>query len=240
MTGLPEHFEGVIQDTASTSTLCAILTAREKFTDYRINDAGFRNNMPAMRVYCSNEAHSSVEKSVKIAGIGRENLVKIATDEEYRLVPNLLEKAILQDLENGLKPICVVAALGTTGSTAVDPLEEIAAICRRFNLWLHVDAAYSGSALILPEFRWMIKGIEQADSFVFNPHKWLFTNFDCSAYFVQDSERLVNTFKLVPEYLKSQIAGHVNDYSNSGLLYALMASGACRISCANILPLPPS
>jgi aromatic-L-amino-acid decarboxylase len=110
-----------------------------------------------------------------------------------------------------------VAALGTTGSTAVDPLEEIASVCRKYKLWLHVDAAFAGSALILPEFRYMLRGIEFADSFVFNPHKWLFTNFDCSAYFVKDSGTLTDTFKLVPEYLKSQIPDHVNDYSNWGI-----------------------
>jgi aromatic-L-amino-acid decarboxylase len=131
--------------------------------------------------------------------------------------PALLEEAVRDDLARGLKPVCVVAALGTTGSTAVDPLEEIASVCRKYDLWLHVDAAYAGSALILPEFRWMIKGIENADSLVFNPHKWLFTNFDCSAYFVRDSETLINTFKLVPEYLKTQIPEHVNDYSNWGI-----------------------
>ena len=217
MTGLPESFEGVIQDTASTATLCAILTAREKFTDYKINDAGFGTGTPVMRVYCSAEAHSSVEKAIKIAGIGKQNLVKIALDDEYRMIPGLLEKAIVADIKKGLKPICVVAAIGTTGSTAVDPLEDIAVLCRQYNLWLHVDAAFAGSALILPEFRWMIRGIEQADSFVFNPHKWLFTNFDCSAYFVKNSESLINTFKLVPEYLRSQTNVHVNDYSNWGI-----------------------
>jgi aromatic-L-amino-acid decarboxylase len=216
MTGLPEIFEGVIQDTASTATLCSILSAREKATGFRINQEGFRNST-SMRVYCSSEAHSSVEKAVKIAGIGRNNLVKIGLDADYRMDPALLEEAVRDDLARGLKPVCVVAALGTTGSTAVDPLEEIASVCRKYDLWLHVDAAYAGSALILPEFRWMIKGIENADSLVFNPHKWLFTNFDCSAYFVRDSETLINTFKLVPEYLKTQIPEHVNDYSNWGI-----------------------
>jgi aromatic-L-amino-acid/L-tryptophan decarboxylase len=216
MTGLPAYFEGVIQDTASTSTLCAILTAREKSTNYRVNDKGL-GSFSGMRVYCSAEAHSSVEKAVKIAGIGRENLVKIGTDKAFRMIPGLLDEAIARDIKNGLKPICVVAAMGTTGSTAVDPLEEIAALCSKYRIWLHVDAAYAGSALILPEYRTMLKGIEQADSFVFNPHKWLFTNFDCSAYFVKDSESLINTFKLVPEYLKSQIPDHVNDYSNWGI-----------------------
>jgi aromatic-L-amino-acid decarboxylase len=216
MTGLPESFEGVIQDTASTATLCAVITARERSTGFQANNKGL-NNCSIMRVYCSSEAHSSVEKAVKIAGIGKNNLVKIDLDKEFRMKPALLEEAILRDLNNGMKPVCVVAALGTTGTTAVDPLPEIAAICTKYNIWLHVDAAFSGSALILPEYRWMIKGIEQADSLVFNPHKWLFTNFDCSAYFVKDSNTLINTFKLVPEYLKTQIPDHVNDYSNWGI-----------------------
>ena len=216
MTGLPPDFEGVIQDTASTSTLCAILTAREKSTAFNANNKGMAA-YAGMRVYCSTEAHSSVEKAVKIAGIGRENLVKIGTDSTFRMDPALLEKALEQDIQNGLKPVCVVAAIGTTGSTAVDPVEEIARICSKYKIWLHVDAAYAGTALILPEYHYLLKGIEQADSFVFNPHKWLFTNFDCSAYFVKDTESLINTFKLVPEYLRSQIQEHVNDYSNWGI-----------------------
>jgi aromatic-L-amino-acid decarboxylase len=216
MIGLPDGFEGVIQDTASTATLCAILSAREKSSGFSINREGYRN-YASMRVYCSYEAHSSVEKAVKIAGIGKNNLVKIEYDDAYRMKPESLEAAILNDINNGLKPLCVVAALGTTGSTAVDPLEDITAICQKYKIWLHVDAAYAGSALILPEYRWMTAGIEKADSFVFNPHKWLFTNFDCSAYFVKDSETLIDTFKLVPEYLKTQIPEHVNDYSNWGI-----------------------
>ena len=216
MTGLPANFEGVIQDTASTSTLCAILTAREKSTSYEVNNKGMAA-YAGMRVYCSSEAHSSVERAVKIAGIGRENLVKIGTDNEFRMNPALLEKAIALDIQKGLRPVCVVAAIGTTGSTAVDPVEEIARICSKYKIWLHIDAAYAGTALILPEYRYLLKGIDLADSFVFNPHKWLFTNFDCSAYFVKDSESLINTFKLVPEYLRSQIQEHVNDYSNWGI-----------------------
>jgi aromatic-L-amino-acid decarboxylase len=216
MTGLPQAFEGVIQDTASTSTLCAIITAREKVTHFMVNNRGM-NDQPVLRVYCSAEAHSSVEKAVKIAGIGKDNLVKIGCDTSFRMKPDLLEQAILKDLETDMTPVCVIAALGTTGSTAVDPLFDIAAVCKKFNIWLHVDAAFAGSALLLPEFRWMIRGIEQVDSLVFNPHKWLFTNFDCSAYFVRDSETLINCFKLVPEYLKTQIPEHVNDYSNWGI-----------------------
>jgi aromatic-L-amino-acid decarboxylase len=216
MTGIPANFEGVIQDTASTSTLCAILSARERATGYDSNNSGMGSIM-SMRVYCSTEAHSSVEKAVKIAGIGKNNLVKIGVDNEFRMNAADLDKAIQEDIQSGHKPVCVVAALGTTGSTAVDPLEDIACICEKYRIWLHADAAYAGSALILPEYQWMIKGIGKVDSLVFNPHKWLFTNFDCSAYFVKDSATLVNTFKLVPEYLKTQIPDHVNDYSNWGI-----------------------
>jgi aromatic-L-amino-acid/L-tryptophan decarboxylase len=214
MTDLPDSFTGVIQDTASTSTLAAIISARERATGFAVNNDGMTS---VMRVYCSSEAHSSVEKAVKIAGIGKNNLVKIATDEQFRMNPADLEKAITCDLKNGLLPVCVVAAIGTTGCTAVDPLQEIAEICSKHRIWLHVDAAFAGSALLLPEYRWIIKGVEKADSLVFNPHKWLFTHFDCSAYFVKDVETLIDTFKLIPEYLKTQIPEHVNDYSNWGI-----------------------
>jgi len=216
MIGLPDGFKGVIQDTASTATLCAILSARERATGFSINNEGFHISS-SLRVYCSSEAHSSVEKAVKVAGIGKNNLVKISTDEDYRLKPALLEEAILRDIGQGMKPICVVAAFGTTGSTAIDPLSAVADICQKYGLWFHVDAAYAGSALILPEYRPLAAGVEHADSFVFNPHKWLFTNFDCSAYFVRNSETLINTFKLVPEYLKTQIPDQVTDYSNWGI-----------------------
>jgi aromatic-L-amino-acid/L-tryptophan decarboxylase len=216
MTGLPETFEGVIQDTASTATLCSILTAREKYSSYAINNQGFQNQ-PVCRVYCSSEAHSSIDKAVRIAGIGHDNLVKIPVDHEFKMDVTALRKCIDSDLKKGYVPLCVVAALGTTGSTAVDPLSEIAQTASEYKLWLHVDAAFAGSALILPEYRWMIRGIEGVDSFVFNPHKWLFTNFDCSAYFVKDRDTLIRTFQLVPEYLKSQVHMHANDYSNWGI-----------------------
>jgi aromatic-L-amino-acid decarboxylase len=216
MTGLPENFHGVIQDTASTSTLCALLTAREQKTGFRINDEGFKT-ADVFRVYCSAEAHSSVDKAVKIAGFGIKNLVRIETDKEYRLMATGLEKMIKKDIDQGKKPLCVVATLGTTSSTATDPVKEIGNICKKYDVWLHIDAAYAGSALILPEYRGLIKGIELADSFVFNPHKWLFTNFDCSAYFVKDKKALVNTFQVVPEYLKSADYGRVNDYCDWGI-----------------------
>lgn len=216
MTGLPKHFHGVIQDTASTATLVAILNAREKHSEFQVNEKGMKW-FDGFRIYCSTETHSSVEKAVKIAGIGSHNLVKIGIDDQFGLDPRLLKQAIESDLKVGNKPICVVATLGTTGVTAIDPLAEIAKICSRYGIWLHVDAAFAGSALILPEFRWMIKGAEYADSFVFNPHKWLFTNFDCSAYFVKDKYSLLRTLQLVPEYLRTQEQGKVNDYCDWGV-----------------------
>jgi aromatic-L-amino-acid/L-tryptophan decarboxylase len=211
MCGLPLHFHGVIQDSASTATLVAILSARERFSGFRVNETGM-TGMENFRVYCSTETHSSIEKAVKIAGIGSRNLVKAGVDSHFRLDPALLEKAIHTDLAQGKKPVCVITTLGTTGVTAIDPLKEIAAICHRHGAWLHVDAAFAGSALILPEYRWMIDGLDMADSFVFNPHKWMFTNFDCSAYYVKDKGTLLRTLQLVPEYLRTGDAGKVNDY----------------------------
>jgi aromatic-L-amino-acid/L-tryptophan decarboxylase len=216
MTGLPKHFQGVIQDSASTATLVAILSARERHSEFQVNEKGLKW-FDSFRVYCSTETHSSIEKAVKIAGIGSQNLVKVGVDDQFRLDPRLLKLAIESDLKVGNKPVCVVATLGTTGATAIDPLDEIAGICSRYGIWLHVDAAFAGSALILPEFRWMIKGVENADSFVFNPHKWLFTNFDCSAYFVKDKYTLIRTLQVVPEYLRTQDMGKVNDYCDWGV-----------------------
>ncbi len=216
MIGLPESFTGVIQDTASTATLCAILTAREKQSSFKINQSGFDGNEQYV-VYCSEHAHSSVDKAVKIAGIGLENLVKIEVDGTFAMQPAKLKARIIQDIAAGKQPLCVVAAIGTTSSTAIDPLEEIGKICNQHQIWLHVDGAYAGSALVLPEMRWMIKGMEMADSFVFNPHKWMFTNFDCSAYFVKDPQTLINTFTITPEYLKTAADNEVNNYRDWGI-----------------------
>jgi aromatic-L-amino-acid/L-tryptophan decarboxylase len=216
MTGLPDIFEGVIQDTASTATLVALLTAREKYSEYKINEEGFSGN-ERFRIYCSAEAHSSIEKAVKMAGFGRKNLVKIETDATLAIRPDRLKEAIEEDISGGLTPLCVVAALGTTGTAAIDPLPSLAAICREHHIWLHVDAAYAGTALVLPEQRYMIEGIEDVDSFVFNPHKWMFTNFDCSAYFVKDVGALLKTFEILPEYLKTGTRGQVNDYRDWGV-----------------------
>ncbi len=216
MIGLPQEFEGVIQDTASTASLTALLTAREKASKLQINESGFTGN-EKFRIYCSTETHSSIEKAVKIAGFGKNSLVKIGVDKEFRMRTGLLKEAIGRDLQKAYQPLCIIATIGTTGTTAIDPLEEIAAISSEYKIWLHVDAALAGSALILPELRWMIKGIEKVDSFVFNPHKWLFTNFDCSAYFVRDAGLLIKTMEILPEYLKTGTRGRVNDYRDWGI-----------------------
>ncbi len=214
MLGLPEGMAGVIQDTASTATLCALLSARERATNFESNEKGLKR---PLIVYASEEAHSSIEKGVKIAGFGRENLRLIPSDAEFAMIPEKLEEAIGRDKAAGLAPACVVATLGTTSSTAVDPLAAIGRIARRHGLWLHVDAAYAGTAAILPEKRWILDGAEAMDSFVFNPHKWMLTNFDCSAYYVKEAEWLIRTFEIHPEYLKTGVDPYVKNYRDWGI-----------------------
>jgi aromatic-L-amino-acid decarboxylase len=214
MIGLPEGMAGVIQDTASTATLVALLTSREKATNFEANQKGIQKPLV---VYASEETHSSIEKGVKIAGFGRENLRYISTDQSFAMLPSKLEEAVEQDKKKGLQPACVIATLGTTSSTAVDPLAPIGEICRRHGLWLHVDAAFAGTAAILPEKRWIIEGAEQVDSFVFNPHKWMLTNFDCSGYFVKDPGALIQTFEIHPEYLKTGLDSQVKNFRDWGI-----------------------
>jgi aromatic-L-amino-acid decarboxylase len=212
MIGLPEGLAGTIQDSASTATLCALLVGREKATGWRANEAGLAAEKAAIAVYCSAEAHSSVEKDAGIAGIGRKNVRAIPVGIDFAMQPRALRDAIETDLATGVTPACVVATLGSTGAGGFDPLRPIGEICARFGVFLHVDAAWAGSALILPEHRWMLDGIGYADSFVFNPHKWLFTNFDCSAHFVRDAEALVRAMAINPAYLTSPEGARVIDY----------------------------
>ena len=214
MIGLPAGLSGVIQDTASTATLCALLSAREKATGFESNETGLR--IP-LTVYASDEVHSSVDKGVKIAGFGKKSFRRIPTDGRFALIPEKLEEALVRDGEAGFVPACVVATVGTTSSGAIDPLRPIGEICRKHGVWLHVDAAWAGTAALLPEKRWILDGVELADSFVFNPHKWMVTNFDCSAYFVRDPATLVRTFEIHPEYLKTGVDAKVKNYRDWGI-----------------------
>jgi len=217
MLGLPERFlssstgGGVIQDTASSATLCAMLAARERATQYQSNHSGCSGKLVA---YTSSQAHSSVEKAAMIAGIGRDNLRLVAVDEKFAMTPNALEQAISADKQNGLTPFFVCATVGSTSSHAMDPLTDIGPICRRHGLWFHVDAAMAGTAALCPEFRFLQSGVELADSYCFNPHKWMFTNFDCDCFFVADREALIRSLSILPEYLRNQAteSGSVFDY----------------------------
>ena len=215
MMALPEKWTGSIQNGASDSTLNAILTAREQVSHFSTNATGITHNK--LRVYCSEQAHSSIDKAMAIAGLGKNNLIKIKVDENFALEVNDLERHIIEDIEKGLQPLMVIAAIGTTGSTAIDPLESIGKIAKKYKLWLHVDAALAGTALLLPEMRWIAKGLENVDSYVFNPHKWMFTNFDASVYFVKDKAALINTFSETPEYLKTKEDQQVNNYRDWGV-----------------------
>ncbi len=209
MLGLPEGFVGVIQDTASTATLVALVSARER--------AASGGGADRLAVYASTEAHSSVDKGVKLAGFGLDHLRRIPTDQAFALRPEALEQAVRADLAQGLRPACVVATVGTTSSTAVDPLPAIADVCRRHDVWLHVDAAYAGSAAIVPELRWVLDGVAGADSLVLNPHKWLLTNFDCSAYYVRDPDALLHAFQASPEYLRTAYDPAVVNFRDWGI-----------------------
>lgn len=199
--GLPSQWFGMLTDTASTSTLVALTAAREA-AGLNIREAGMAGQ-PAMLLYCSQEAHSSVEKAGLVLGVGRSGVVRIPTDEKLRMDPGALEQAILADATAGRRPFAVVATVGTTSTAAVDPVAAVADICARHDLWLHVDAAYAGSAAMLPEYRWALAGCDRADSLVANPHKWLFTPIDCSALFTSRPEVFRQALSLVPEYLRS-------------------------------------
>lgn len=217
MLGLPEKFlstgagGGVIQDTASSASLCALLAARERATQFASNRKGCDGRLVA---YCSTQTHSSVEKAMKIAGMGSDNLRAISVDENFAMRPDALEQQVAADIKAGLIPCFVCATVGTTSSNAIDPVREITRICREHKLWLHVDAAMSGTAALCPEFRFIHDGVEFADSYTFNPHKWMFTNFDCNCFYVADRKHLIQTLSILPEYLRNQAteSGAVIDY----------------------------
>jgi aromatic-L-amino-acid decarboxylase len=217
MLALPEHFRstatggGVIQDSASAAALCAILAARERATAGQSNRLGAGTDLVA---YASTQTHSSIEKGVRIAGLGSEHLRLIDVDDAFRMRPDRLAAAVAADRAAGLRPCFACATVGTTSTTSIDPLPDIGRICRQHGVWLHVDAALAGTAALCPEFRFIHDGLELADSYCFNPHKWMFTNFDCTAFFLADRGPLIRALSILPEYLRNQAteSGAVIDY----------------------------
>jgi aromatic-L-amino-acid decarboxylase len=217
MLGLSDAWSGVIQDTASTTTLVALLCARERASNYSLAKGGLQAEPHPLIIYISKHSHSSVEKAALLAGFGRENLHVVDVDENYAMKPDALDEAIRTDLAQGLVPCAVVATVGTTGTTALDPIQRIADIAHPHNIWMHVDSALAGSAMILPECRWMWDGIEGADSLVLNPHKWLGAAFDCSLYYVRDPEHLVRVMSTNPSYLQSSVDEKVKNLRDWGI-----------------------
>ena len=212
MLGLPRIFlssgrgGGVIQDSASSASLCALLASRERASGYSSRENGVEKHFTA---YASEEAHSSIDKAVAIAGMGRRRLRKISVDSAFAMDAKKLRVAMQKDVDSGRKPIFVCATVGTTSSLAIDPIKEVAEICREFGAWLHVDAAMAGTAALCEEYRYLNSGLERADSYCFNPHKWMVTNFDCNCFYVADREPLIGALSVMPDYLR-------NDASDSG------------------------
>lgn len=219
MLGLPPSFQGIIYDTASISSLHAIAAAREMVPGAEVREKGLagRPEVPRLRLYTSEQAHSSIEKAAITLGVGQEGVRKIPVDEAFRLDPRALERAIEEDRAAGWRPFCIVATVGTTSTTSVDPVPAIADIAERYGLWLHVDAAYAGSAAILPEMRRVLDGCDRADSIVVNPHKWLFTPIDLSAFYCRRFDVLRRAFSLVPEYLRTVEDEQVRNYMDYGV-----------------------
>ncbi len=217
MVGLPDAFTGVIHDTASTSTLTALLCARERTGGFCQNREGLQGGEPPLVVYASDQGHSSIEKDVLLAGFGKRHLRIVPTDRAHAMRVDALGEAVEADLAAGLRPCAVVATVGTTGTTALDPVAAIAGMARRHALWLHVDAALAGTAMVVPEYRWMWRGIEEADSIVFNPHKWMGPGFDLSAYFVRDPQHLVRVMSTNPSYLRTAQDGEVRNLRDWGI-----------------------
>ena len=217
MTGLPADWSGVIQDTASTSTLIALMCARERSTNYGLSRGGLQAEPRPLTVYTSANSNSSVNKAALLAGFGRDNVRVVEHDAQYAMRPDALESWIRRDRDAGCLPCAIVATTGSTGSTALDPIAEIAAIARPEGLWLHVDAAMAGSAMILPECRWMWRGVEDADSLVINPHKWLGAAFDCSLYYVRDPQHLIRVMGTNPSYLHTAADAEVKNLRDWGI-----------------------
>ena len=215
--GLPEAFEGVIYDTASISTLHALAAARQVVPEVREHGLAGRPDLAPLRIYCSEHAHSSVDKAVMTLGLGQSGLRRIAADERFRLRPDALDAAVAEDRRNGVMPLAVVATVGTTAVTSVDPVPAIADICAREGLWLHVDAAYAGAAAIVPGHEETLAGCDRADSLVVNPHKWLFTPFDLSALYCRRMDRIEEAFALTPDYLQSREPGAVRNLMDTGV-----------------------
>ena len=214
--GLPDSYTGIIYDTASIGGFTALAAARESL-DLGIRERGMTGReLPVLRVYITDHTHSHIEKACIALGVGRENVVRVASDAEFRMSPEDLAARVDADIAAGMRPMAIVATAGTTSTTSRDPIEAIARIARERKIWLHVDAAYAGVAAIMPEFRWVLGGAEHADSIVVNPHKWLFVPMDCSALYVRDLELLRRTFSLVPEYLRSPEES-VRNYMDYGL-----------------------
>ncbi|HEY2850194.1 MAG TPA: pyridoxal-dependent decarboxylase [Gemmatimonadaceae bacterium] len=217
MLALSDEWSGVINDTASTSTLVALLCARERVSHFSLNRGGVQGEDRPLVVYASAHAHSSVDKAALLAGFGRDNVRLVPADEKNAMRADELTKAIEADIRAGAVPCAIVATVGTTTATAFDPVAAIAAVAKRFGVWLHVDAAMAGSAMILPECRWMWEGVEGADSLVVNPHKWLGAAMDCSVYYVRDAEHLVRVMSTNPSYLRSSADGAVKNFRDWGL-----------------------
>jgi aromatic-L-amino-acid/L-tryptophan decarboxylase len=218
LVGLPDTFEGVIYDTASVSTLHALAAARElAVPDVRARGMSGRTDLQRVRVYCSEHAHSSVDKAVILLGLGHDSLRRIPADSEYQMKVDALEEAIASDRSEGWRPLAVVATVGTTSTTSVDPVSSIAPVCAREGIWLHVDAAYAGVAAMVPGHEWILDGTSQADSIVLNPHKWLFTPFDISAFYCRRMDVVRAAFTLTPEYLKTVEAAPVRNLMDTGV-----------------------
>jgi len=218
MVGLPNQFEGVINDSASVGSMCAMAAAREA-TNLQIREKGLagRSEVPQLRAYSSEEAHSSIEKAAIVLGLGQQGIRKIPSDEAFRMDAHALENAVTSDLDAGIKPVCVTATIGTTSTTSVDPVKQIAEVCSKYGIWLHVDAAYGGAAAILPQMRPQFAGWESADSIIINPHKWLFTPIDCSILYCKHPEVLKQAFSLTPEYLRTTGTGEEKNLMDYGI-----------------------